>query len=349
METRMRARQRTARVALAVCILLSAVVGAGYARVGGWAKARRMPVGRVALSAVVVDGTIYALGGMPAPRNRLTAAVAAYDVVRDEWRATAAMIDFRAAFGATVLNAKVFVAGGTGSRGAYMPYVEAYDPSNDTWTKRGDLTHPKYGRQGLALSVVRGRVYAVGGLPGPRWRGVSAAVESYDPTTDLWTPRADMPTARTGLVTGVVNGKIYAIGGGDEDGSIAAVEEYDPATDQWTKNRDIPTPRSWSAVAVVNRLIYVIGGAAKDGTSVAVEVYDPARDRWRPVAELPNPREAAAAVAHEGNIYLLGGQHAGGVAPILDSVLVYDTGFRGPFPVSPRNSVITGWSALKAE
>ena len=346
-EARIRARQRTARVALVVSILLSAVGGVGHARVGGWTKGRRMPVGRVALSAVVVDGTIYAIGGMPAPRDRLTETVDAYDIARDEWHATADMIDTRAAFGATIFDGRVFAAGGCGDIGAYIPNVEAYDPSTGAWTKRGELTH--HGRQGLALSVVKGRVYAIGGHPGPQWRGASAAVESYDPTTDLWTPRADMPTARTGLVTGVVNGKIYAIGGGDEDGPSAAVEEYSPATDQWTKKRDMPTPRSYPSAAVVNRLIYVIGGAANDGTSVAVEVYDPGRNRWRPAAELRNPREAAAAVAHEGRIYLLGGQHAGGVAPILDSVLVVDTGFRGPFPVSPRNSVITTWSELKVD
>lgn len=347
MAMRMGARQRTGWAVLVVSMLLSAVVDVGHGRPGGWTNGRRMPVGRVALSAVAVDGTIYAIGGMPAPRDRWSETVDAYDIARDEWRARADMLDGRAAFGATVLNARVFVAGGVGDIGAYMPNVEAYDPSTGAWTKRGELTH--HGRQGLALSVVKQRTYAIGGHPGPQWRGASAAVESYDPTTDLWTPRADMPTGRTGLVAGVVNGKIYAIGGGDEDGSSAAVEEYDPATDRWTKKRDMPTPRSYPSAAVVNRLIYVIGGTANEGTSVAAEAYDPARDKWRPLKDLPNPRWGAAAVAHEGLIYVLGGQHAGGLAPILDSVIVYDTGFRGPFSVSPRNSAITTWSALKAE
>ena len=38
-------------------------------------------------------------------------------------------------------------------------------------------------------------------------------MEEYDPATDTWVRKADMPTARYGLSTCVVNGKIYAIGG----------------------------------------------------------------------------------------------------------------------------------------
>jgi hypothetical protein len=56
-------------------------------------------------------------------------------------------------------------------------------------------------------------------------------VEEYDPATDTWTRKADMPTARDSLSTSVVNGKIYAIGGAmSGDGvSLSIIEEYDPA------------------------------------------------------------------------------------------------------------------------
>lgn len=58
-------------------------------------------------------------------------------------------------------------------------------------------------------------------------------VESYDPLTDTWTRKADMPTARWGLATGVVNGKIYAIGGGNAARDVVynTVEIYNPQGD----------------------------------------------------------------------------------------------------------------------
>ncbi|MHC4566151.1 MAG: hypothetical protein ACYTE3_10380, partial [Planctomycetota bacterium] len=63
-----------------------------------------------------------------------------------------------------------------------------------------------------------------------------STVEEYDPATDTWMPKADMPAERLRMATSVVNGKIYAIGGSapgagpDAAGpnGTAIVEEYDP-------------------------------------------------------------------------------------------------------------------------
>jgi hypothetical protein len=56
--------------------------------------------------------------------------------------------------------------------------------------------------------------------------GISLAGE------DVWTRKADMPTARAELSTSVVDGKIYAIGGWrPPDEQLSIVEEYDPETD----------------------------------------------------------------------------------------------------------------------
>jgi hypothetical protein len=37
--------------------------------------------------------------------------------------------------------------------------------------------------------------------------------EAYDPATDTWATKANLPTARYGLCAGVVNGIVYVIGG----------------------------------------------------------------------------------------------------------------------------------------
>jgi len=55
--------------------------------------------------------------------------------------------------------------------------------------------------------------HAIGGIQGgPPGPGIST-VEAYDPETDTWEKKADIPTPRWGLSTSVVDGKIYAIGG----------------------------------------------------------------------------------------------------------------------------------------
>jgi N-acetylneuraminic acid mutarotase len=128
---------------------------------------------------------------------------------------------------------------------------------------------------------------------------------------DVWTQKADMPTARLGLTTAVVNGKIYAIGGYARANSPAmkTVEEYDPATDTWTTKADMPTARMWLSASVVDGKIYVIGGWVnfwEPGIST-VEEYDPSTDTWTQKADMPTARFGLATSVVDGMIYAIGG------------------------------------------
>ncbi|MHC4147361.1 MAG: kelch repeat-containing protein, partial [Planctomycetota bacterium] len=123
-------------------------------------------------------------------------------------------------------------------------------------------------------------IYAIGGAPGgSQWHQGLSTVEEYDPATDTWTPKADMPTARTYLSTSVVNGRVYAIGGRTSNrNAFSTVEEYDPATDTWTPKAGMPTERLRMTTSVANGKIYAIGGSGNRGGPDAiatVEEYDP--------------------------------------------------------------------------
>ena len=61
-------------------------------------------------------------------------------------------------------------------------------------------------RWSLATGVVNGIIYAIGGVSSS---GIVATVEAYNPRTDTWTQKADMPTARGWLSVSVVNDKIW--------------------------------------------------------------------------------------------------------------------------------------------
>ncbi|MBC8468892.1 MAG: hypothetical protein H8D56_05425 [Planctomycetes bacterium] len=123
---------------------------------------------------------------------------------------------------------------------------------------------------------------------------------------DIWTAKADMPTARILLGTCVVDGKIYAIGGGPAPHMhSSAVEEYDPETDTWTRKAPMPTPRAGLGVSAVNGKIYAIGGAERSiGT---VEEYDPATDTWTRKTNMPTARGFFTTNVVNGKIYAIGG------------------------------------------
>jgi hypothetical protein len=134
-------------------------------------------------------------------------------------------------------------------------------------------------------------------------------VEEYDPGTDTWMRKADMPTVRSFFTTSVVNGKIYAIGGalGTDRPAFNTVEEYDPATDTWERKADLPEPRYLHAANVVDGKIYIITGSWQAYTaSRAVFEYDPATDTWERKADAPTVGSWLSASEVDGRIYVIG-------------------------------------------
>jgi N-acetylneuraminic acid mutarotase len=223
---------------------------------------------------------------------------------------------------ASTVNGKIYAIGGMNSGGlAGMQKVEEYDPATDTWdTTKADMPT---GRGYLATAVVNGKIYAFGGDKSwPFDLNFADATEEYDPATDTWTQKADMPTARTGLCACVVDEKIYVFGG---QPPVKKNEMYDPATDTWSVKTDMPTARRSPTCGVVNGKIYTFGGIPVNGgpSSDVVEMYDPATDTWSQKAPMPGEREAHATAVVDGKIYIFGGISRGGLTA-LSNLWVYD-------------------------
>jgi len=135
-----------------------------------------------------------------------------------------------------------------------------------------------------------------------------STVVKYDLSTDSWTSRADMPTARNFFGAANVNGKIYAIGGAPTPTAGTVVEEYDPVANSWTTKAPMPTSRYAVAAAPVNGKIYVMGGW---GPIATVEEYNPGTDSWTTKAPMPTARDCLGAAAVNGKIYAIGGSYMG--------------------------------------
>jgi N-acetylneuraminic acid mutarotase len=179
-----------------------------------------------------------------------------------------------------------------------------------------------------SASVIDGKIYVIGGTD-TIYRVATdyfSTVRMYDPTTDTWTMKADMPRGRARAATCVVDGKIYAIGGSPHgDADFAFVEMYDPATDTWTRKADLPRARCFLSASAVNNKIYVIGGKIyPSATMVAtVEEYDPATNTWTRKTDMPTARGCHSASVVDGKIYVIGGA-TGAFGPVVSTVEVYD-------------------------
>ena len=160
---------------------------------------------------------------------------------------------------------------------------------------------------------------------------VLSAVEAYDPATDTWTTKADMPTARFVLAACVVDGRIYVSGGSpvwNSDICLPTVEVYDPATDTWTQASDMPRSRISHTATVVAGKMHIIGGADPErGENVlTVDVYDPATDTWTTATDHPTAIDTHTAAVVDGKIYTIGGScgPGGPESPFFSTVYEYD-------------------------
>jgi N-acetylneuraminic acid mutarotase len=208
----------------------------------------------------------------------------------------------------------------------------------------------------LSTAAIDGKIYAIGGVVAgdPGAFPYPPVMEEYDPATDTWTKKADMPTARSMASASVVDGKIYVIGGvigGVGNSSSPIVEEYDPKTDTWTKKANMPTGGKALSTSVVNGKIYAIGGGIGMTTIFStVEVYDPATDTWARKVDMPTAKCLHSTSAVNGSVYSIGGSVVGWPWTATPKVEVYDTGFvplPDARPVSPRGKLPAMWGKIK--
>jgi N-acetylneuraminic acid mutarotase len=151
---------------------------------------------------------------------------------------------------------------------------------------------------GSAAASLDGKIYVFDGII-PGIVGISnyPYVNQYDPMTDTWTRKNNMPGSYSGIrmTAGVFNGQIYLIGG-----LPISNERYDPVSDTWTTLAAIPTRINDMVTGVVDGKIYAIGPGQN-------QRYDPATDTWTTKSPMPTPRGQAGVAVVNGKIYVIGG------------------------------------------
>lgn len=191
------------------------------------------------------------------------------------------------------------------------------------------------GTWGAQLVIVNGKIYAGGGYHGNN--NNSNDWQEYDPSTDAWAFKNDMPgnvANRSGGVTFTINGKAYLGMGIENFNNFTAswnflndLWEYDEANDTWTQKADFPgMGGGFCGVFVIENKAYVIGGTTgklnADGSNQLYE-YDPAADTWTQKADFPAQyiKDQPFAFAANGKGYISCGQTDAGIS---DKTYEYD-------------------------
>jgi N-acetylneuraminic acid mutarotase len=242
-----------------------------------------------------------------------------FAVAANSWTSKAQMPTGRQWLTAGVINNSagqpiLYAIGGSIS-GRSVTKVEAYNFATNTWSTKAPL--PRALSETHGAGVIGGKLYVSGGVqfndPEAEFPFVSRDLYVYNPSTNTWTKKADMPWASSDGVTGVINNKLYVLVGdcwndhecGGARGGDRRLLRYDPVTNTWDSSLpSAPSQHFGGGVGcVINGKFYVSGGRSSQ-----LDVYDPATNTWTTKAPLPSPVVDAASAVASNRCYVIGGR-----------------------------------------
>lgn len=143
-----------------------------------WSTKAPMPVAYVTNALTESGGIIYEVAGFDTLLTgdtvlTRTISIQAYDPGSNTWSEKRRYTAHGGSVGAGTLSNIVYVVGGNNAR-----TLLAYDPASDTWEIR---TPMHYGRSGLQVVTVGGRLYAISGEDSTFSTTTAASVEAYTP------------------------------------------------------------------------------------------------------------------------------------------------------------------------
>nr|XP_054934323.1 kelch-like protein 10 [Dermacentor andersoni] len=198
-----------------------------------WEARSSLNIARGYVSAVALDGYVYAVGGRNASER--TASVERYSPRSNQWTLVSAMKRRRSDGAACAFKGKlrqrcrtsvqclklyvdshalfagkIYVSGGFNGQ-KVLTSVEEYTPSRNMWCLVRQLPSPRCSHQ---MAVLGGRIYVIGGYDGRR--RLSSVLASREGEGPLWwrsvTP---MRIGRSTFAVALFDDELYAIGGFD--------------------------------------------------------------------------------------------------------------------------------------
>lgn len=280
-----------------------------------WRDAAPIPTTREHLAAASDGRFVYVAGGRDKTPDTNVDVLERYDPRRDRWRSLPPMPTKRGSMDADVVDGRLVVVGGEGTR-RQLGIVEAFDIRSQRWTPFPSLEVP---RHGAGVVTAGSQLYVLNGAEGVAHTRSSAVVEVLTPPRrqlqpTQWRRLEDAPFARQQMPVARVDGVLWVVGGLEDGGDIAtdAVNGLDPQFEQWRTVEPLPRRLHHAMAVNLDGRLVVIGGWVQEGddptSEVSGEVLALGDDGWEPLASLRNPRAAAAAAVVDGEIVVVGGQ-----------------------------------------
>ncbi|MDA1476496.1 Kelch repeat-containing protein [Bacillus changyiensis] len=225
-----------------------------------------------------------------------------------KWEEKAKMPEARINAGSAVVDGKVYIIGGAGTKKSSENQTFMYDPKTNEWTRKADM--PTL-RSSVKTVTIGHKIYVLGGRS-EKGIGVNT-LEVYDTKTDTWEKMEDIPFVSPYspeyLYVGAIGKKIYVVGFDFALGTIPALKKntysYDTEEKKWEEKKGQNFPyHVWKGNSVVlNNKLYVFSG--HNYSLKEVYEYDPVKDNWS-AKKGGYIREAPSSVVYNGKILMTG-------------------------------------------
>lgn len=279
-----------------------------------WQPGPALPSPRDEFRGVVVDGSVYLVGGvtdieqLPSGGIELTESptVTRFEPGTESYHDGQPLPEPANHVGTVAHDGVIYVLGGFAPRldRPAKARFSRYLVAENRWEELPPMPAP---RGAMAVGVIDDRIIVAGGASADR---ETRRVDAYDLETGRWSRLADMPTAREHVAGAVVDGSFYVLGGRDAGtDALDAAARYDPRTDRWERLPSMPVATGGlDAVAVDGAVIGVGGGNDRAGTVTgAVQRFDPRTGRWSRLPDLRTPRHGHVTAVAGDRLWVFGG------------------------------------------
>jgi len=166
-----------------------------------------------------------------------------------------------------------------------LGFLLAYTLFAQSWTQATNI--PGFGRRGAVSLTINGKIYVGGGLD-----SLSALIGDfyeYDPATNAWAQKGNLPANLGGCACFTINGKGYLVSGAAGGGNVVnTAYQYDPLTDTWTSIAAFPgTARENSYGFTIADTGYVFGGFGGSELN-DLWAYNSTNNTWSQKASMPS-------------------------------------------------------------
>ena len=282
----------------------------GFKKTVKWKKLAPLPVCHSAHTAVLLDGFVYVGGGIEGRsfyfyENSYRLDV--YNLTTNQWSPSPIITPYDA-FGMTVLDDKLVIAGGTAKNDEVVKNVLVLDAGR--WKDYSEM--PTARCYATAVGYHSMLIVVGGGIKGEgEWTRVSTT-KLLDTTNGCWYTCNNLPSPYQQSKAAIMNDRLYLLGGFDEDGNpspkvfVASLDTLLTHQLNWQSAPNTPWCGS-SPVVLCNKLLTV--GGVQDSHTSEVCIFNPSTgyDQWKHLTNNPAARKFSAAICVSDNIIIIGG------------------------------------------